>query len=292
MDAAAKYFRHKKVKKSKGKTITTYLIDGSPNGIKTIFISNKVCKALVAPRGSIERIKDRAEASQPSLYFLMNEDENKIYIGESENFQERIKNHLAKKSFWNIAITFFSQNNDLTKADVKYLECLAISRIKELNLIDIEENNQIPNPPNLPEHQRAAIDEFFEDVQFITSFLGYNFFTSIQKHSEKDVYYCKRSGIEAQGVYKDNKFVVLAGSKISNKEATSYKLKSHSRADMLQNQKLEIISDRFLQTKQDIIFNSPSSAASFCLGLSSNGWVDWKEKSGKTLDEVIRKKIC
>ena len=104
------------------KTITTYLIDGNPNGIKTIFISNKISKALVIPKSSIDKIKDRTEAYQPSLYLLLNDDENKIYIGESENFYKRVQNHISNKDFWNLAITFFSQNNDLTKADVKYLE--------------------------------------------------------------------------------------------------------------------------------------------------------------------------
>ncbi len=42
-------------------------------------------------------------------------------------------------------------------------------------------------------------------------------------------------------------------------------------------------------TVQDIIFNSPSSASSFCLGKSSNGWTNWKNSKNKTLDEVIRK---
>ncbi len=47
----------------------------------------------------MDKIKDRDESLQPSLYFLLNDDENKIYIGESENFNQRIKNHVKKKEF-------------------------------------------------------------------------------------------------------------------------------------------------------------------------------------------------
>ena len=47
--------------------------------------------------------------------------------------------------------------------------------------------------------------------------------------------------------------------------------------------------DGELYMNSDRLFGSPSSASSFCLGQSSNGWKDWKDKDGKTLDELIRK---
>lgn len=37
----------------------------------------------------------------------------------------------------------------------------------------------------------------------------------------------------------------------------------------------------------DYIFNSPSAAA--VLGRRANGWIEWKNKKGKTLDELKRK---
>ena len=38
-----------------------------------------------------------------------------------------------------------------------------------------------------------------------------------------------------------------------------------------------------------VSFTSPSSAGMFVLGGSINGWVEWKDKDGKTLDELYRK---
>ena len=38
-----------------------------------------------------------------------------------------------------------------------------------------------------------------------------------------------------------------------------------------------------------VSFSSPSSAAMFVLGGSTNGWIEWKNKDGKTLDELFRK---
>ena len=41
----------------------------------------------------------------------------------------------------------------------------------------------------------------------------------------------------------------------------------------------------------DKTFSSPSTASSFCLGRPSNGWADWKDENGNTLDSVYRKQL-
>ncbi|WP_121065863.1 DUF4357 domain-containing protein [Maribacter vaceletii] len=41
--------------------------------------------------------------------------------------------------------------------------------------------------------------------------------------------------------------------------------------------------------QQDYIFNSPSTAAATVLDCAANGWMSWKNKEGKTLDELKRK---
>jgi hypothetical protein len=40
--------------------------------------------------------------------------------------------------------------------------------------------------------------------------------------------------------------------------------------------------------QEDVLFNSPSSAAEFVTGKSSNGWVSWKNKDEKTLSELAK----
>jgi len=41
--------------------------------------------------------------------------------------------------------------------------------------------------------------------------------------------------------------------------------------------------------KKDVIFNSPSTAAVVVLARRANGWTEWKNSNGKTLDEIKRK---
>jgi hypothetical protein len=272
------------------RTITTYLIHGNPNGLKTIFMSNKTCKALVIPRTEFLKLKDRPETYRPAVYFLINQDENQIYVGESETFYERLKNHAISKEFWNIAIAFFSQNNDLTKADVKYLEHLALEEIGAIGNIKLEENKQKSVKPNLPEHQEATINEFFIDVKFITEFLGYDYFTKVEISNKTEIFYCKRSGTNAKGIYEDGKFTILKGSIIlkdtKDGNRTSNKFKD-MRNDLIKNH-AKIIDGKFAELTQDITFNSPSTASSFVIGYSSNGWIDWKNADNKTMDEIIR----
>ena len=38
-------------------------------------------------------------------------------------------------------------------------------------------------------------------------------------------------------------------------------------------------------------FNTPSGASNFVLGGSTNGWIEWKDRDGKTLDELFRKQL-
>ena len=46
--------------------------------------------------------------------------------------------------------------------------------------------------------------------------------------------------------------------------------------------------DKGLILKENHTFTSPSGAAMFGIGRNTNGWTKWKNKEGKTLDEVIR----
>lgn len=278
------------------KTITTYLINGNPNGLRAVFISNKVCKALVVPRGDIEKIKTRDEAKRPSLYFLMSQNnESHVYIGESENFYDRLRNHQTEKDFWDVAISFFSQNNDLTKADVKYLEHLSLKTLNSKSLYNKKESTK----PHLPEHQQSSVEEFFEDIKLITGFLGYNFFEKIEKKEENEIFYCKRSGIDAKGFYQDGKFIVLKGSKVVKNAISSYSGRSsetgiqkynNNRISKI-NKNFDQLDEKFISLKENISFNSPSGASCFCLGMSSNGWTDWKNKDGKSLDSILRRNL-
>ena len=272
-----------------GKTITTYLMTGDPKGPQYVFISNKLCKMIIIPRSNISIINEREELKTPSFYVLLGESEDakpKAYIGETEDFSARVKSHEYKKDFWNKALIFVSIGGAMTKADVEYLEYMGVKIAKEENRY-ILENTQVPKMPNLPEHQRDAMNEFFDDCVFLSSFIGCSLFeTEKEETNERTIYYLPRNGCNARGVYTAEGFIVLRGSKVM-KGVAKYIKGVQQREAIIKEYTFE--KDGELYMNADRLFGSPSSAACFCLGQSSNGWRDWKDKDGRTLDELIRK---
>ena len=273
-----------------GKTVTTYLIDGDPKGTQYAFISNKICQMFVVPRSNLAYLNTQEKLQKPAFYILLGEDEAtkpQAYIGETENFRERVKDHDSKKSFWQKALIFVSKDADMTKVDVQYLEHKAIAEAKKANCFVLNDNKQTPKAPNLPEYQRDSMDEFFEDVKFLASFIGCNIFEVSQPKTEH-IFYTKGRGCDAKGFYSSNGFTVLKGSVIAKAMVPSFSWKE-KREGMVQEYAVAE-GDRLTLTS-DKIFSSPSTAASFCLGRPSNGWMDWKDKDDNTLDSVYRKQL-
>lgn len=275
-----------------GKTITTYLIDGDPKGTQYVFISNKICQMFVIPRSNLSILNERTDLQTPAFYILLGEDENtkpKAYIGETENFKERVKYHDSKKTFWQKALVFISKDAAMTKADVQYLEYRAIAIAKKTKQYSLEDNKQTPNAPNLPEYQKDNMDEFFADICFLASFIGCNIFEMVEiKYQPHHVFYLKGRGCNATGVYGTNGFTILEGSIISSNVTPAFSWKE-KRKQLISEYATEQNGILILNTEKQ--FPSPSTAAMFCLGRSSNGWTEWRDKEGRTLDAVYRKQL-
>lgn len=273
-----------------GKTVTTYLIDGDPKGTRYAFISNKICQMFVVPRSNLSYLNEQEKLQKPAFYVLIGENDitkPQAYIGETENFKERVKDHDSKKSFWQKALIFVSKDADMTKADVQYLEHKAIAEAKKANTFLLSDNKQTPKAPNLPEYQRDAMDEFFEDIKFLASFIGCNIFEVAQPKCEQ-LFFTKGRGANAQGFYNSDGFTVLKGSIIAKTSVPSLAWQE-KRAKLLQEY-TEVSGDQLILTSNKT-FSSPSTAADFCIGSSNNGWLVWKNKDGNTLDEIYRKPL-
>ena len=274
-----------------GKTVTTYLIDGDPKGTQYAFISNKICQMFVVPRSNLSYLNTQEKLQTPAFYILLGEDEAtkpQAYIGETENFRERVKDHDNKKSFWQKALIFVSKDADMTKADVQYLEHKAIAEAKKANTFVLSDNKQTPKAPNLPEYRQDSMDEFFEDAKFLASFIGCNIFEISQPKATENLFYIKRRGCEAKGFYSSNGFTVQKGSVIAKTVVPSFGWKD-KRNEMLQEH--TVAEGEHLVLTSDKTFSSPSTAAMFVLGRPSNGWMDWKDNDGNTLDSVYRKQL-
>lgn len=277
-----------------GKTVTTYLIDGDPKGIRYVFIENNVCRMYVIPRVNLGILNEESLLQTPALYILLGESDDakpKAYIGQTENFKERVKEHDSKKGFWNKILLFISTSmgGGLTTAAVKYLEHCAIRDAKAANSYVLDENRQVPKEPYLPEHQKAPIDDFYKDVQFLTSFYGCSIFEQHRETSKSNLFYTKGRGCDAKGFYSSEGFTVLKGSILSGNHVPSFGWPE--KREKLLSEYAEKLPDGRYELQSDKTFPSPSTAADFCVGSSNNGWLAWKNKEGKTLDAIVRKQM-
>ena len=84
------------------------------------------------------------------------------------------------------------------------------------------------------------------------------------------------------------KFEVLEGSEIDMSRKCHSDNIEKLRQTAIQNGNIVCSGDKHI-LNVSVPFTSPSSAAMFVLGGSTNGWIEWKNKDGKTLDEMYRK---
>ena len=66
------------------------------------------------------------------------------------------------------------------------------------------------------------MDEFFEDIQFLASFIGCNIFEFSEPKADL-LFYTKGRGSDARGFYNSNGFTVIKGSVIAFTSAPSLK---------------------------------------------------------------------
>lgn len=274
------------------KTIKLFLLEGDPTGAKKVQLSNWSGMAFVIPRNKLEMVNKREELGRQCLYFLIGGTSvsPEVYVGEAEIFQKRITQHQSK-DFWNTCIVFLAKDENLSKAHVSFLEATFIDDCKKANRAKLH-NGNFPEGSKLSEEDESDMQEFKQNIKIILSTLGYTFheIASISDRSYEK-YFIKAKGLEAKGIYTSEGIIVLEGSQITKDEAPSIHEYLHNlRAEKLQEQTV-IDKGNYFEIQQKITFSSLSTAAGFVLGRSANGWNEWKNTEGKTIDEIERKNL-
>ncbi len=274
-------------------TIQIFLPDGSPRSVKIAEITNRVVKSVLVPRNKLDYISTRNELNSVGIYFLFGQSADKVkpivYIGEAEDCLDRMKQHNRKKEFWNYAVVMISKINAFTKSHVKYLEHIAIDQAKESNRYETE-NLNTPSKPFVTESMEADLLDSFETIKILLSTLGFPVYDKISKEqiTSKEILILKGRNIKAEGDLIDDGFVVFKGSQAKKDTVPScHEYLINLRQKLLEN-KIIIEKDENFEFIQDYVFNSPSTAGGVVLGRSTNGWTKWKNKEGKTLDQLKR----
>lgn len=264
--------------------------NGQPDGIRSIRRNLSTMTTYVIPRPLLSEAKNISGINRPGIYYLINEDDgNKIvqlYIGQTRNGITRLDDHNRSKDFWNKAIMFLAESKTFTLDMISGLEKFAIIKAQESKRYKVE-NNIVPKY-EIDEYDLAAVEEIYDEIQFIMATQGYKMNNAKSTLNEADILHTTQNGIMAFGVYNGEKFEVLDGSQINLDKPAHLQRYNRQREDLISQQSIVNADGKYI-LKVTVDFDTPSGASNFVLGGSTNGWVEWKNKDGKTLDELYRK---
>lgn len=264
--------------------------NGQPDGIRSIRRHLSTMTTYVIPRPLFAEAKKITGINRPGIYYLINEnDENKIaqiYIGQTRNGVVRLDDHNRSKDFWNKAIMFLADSKTFSLDMISGLEEYAIMKAHQSNRYKVE--NSVKPKYEIDEYDLPSIEEVYEEIQFIMATQGYKLYNAKASLNESAVFHTTRNGIKAYGVYDGDKFQLLDGSQIDIAKKIPFNKLHIQRDEALKNGDI-VFENGIYILKKSMEFSSPSAASCFVLGGTTNGWVEWKNQDGKTLDEIYRR---
>lgn len=264
--------------------------NGQPDGIRSIRRYLSTMTTYVIPRPLLSEAKKLSDMNRPGIYYLISEnDDNRIaqiYVGQTRNGVSRLDDHNRSKDFWNKAIMFLADSRTFSLDMISGLEAYAIGKAIEAKRYKVE--NTVNPRYEIDEYDLPFIEEVYEEIKFIMATQGFKMENSHMTLDEASILHTTRNGVRALGLYNGDQFEVLEGSQIDmSRRCHSEKLEQQRQA-AVQNGNIVKDGDKHI-LNVSLSFTSPSTAAMFALGGSPNGWVEWKSKDGKTLDELFRR---
>jgi hypothetical protein len=279
-----------------GRSVQLFLVDGTPSGVVIAEIGNWVGKVLAAPRGRLAELLRRPEASRTGIYVLLGPDPDReggllAYIGEADDIAKRIRIHLGTeaKDFADRFAFVVSSDNNLTKAHVRYLESRLIHLVKDAGAVNLT-NDKAPDFRRLPEAGSADMDYFLEQVRLLLPLLGFDLFgarTGVRvaaTDATAPTFAFATAGAVAHARETEDGFVVLAGSTARRTPSGTFPAGYKSLRERLRaaGQLVDSTSPDHYRFATDVVFSSPSAAASIVSARSASGPIEWKiEGSGQ-----------
>ena len=278
------------------KTIQIFLPKGDPRGIRIAEITTRIVQVIEVPRSLLSDFVKMPESDQVAIYFLFGESEDgadqKVYIGQTGDLRTRLTKHNKDKDFWERALVLISKTNSLTQTHGLFLEWYCIQEAKKAARFSME-NGTGGTKPHTPKPLEADCNEIYITGHTLLASLGFPVFDSVVKNQsnteQSELFFCKASGTNGRGIYTEEGFVVLKASigRKENVQSIKGTADERLRERLLQSGVMRIDGETVVFEK-DHLFKSPSAAALSLMGRTCNGWREWKDNNGKTLDEVKR----
>ena len=235
------------------------------------------------------------------LFGTNDNDEPMVYIGQAgirkndKGVLLRLMEHDAdeKKDFWTEAIILTTLNDSFGPTELNYLENRYYNLAKDTGRYKVD-NGIEPTIGNVNEEKISELNEYIEFSMIPIGLLGKKLFTPVN-HVTSDIstnsdnlLYLRQcvNNEDVWGTAKETNegFLLLAGSKVSQKSAPHL-------SESLRNRRDRAAKDQNNCLLEDVLLNSPSTAANFLIGQQTNGLIAWKNESGETLKSIREQQI-
>lgn len=264
--------------------------NGKPDGIRQVRRQLSTMTAYVIPRPLLAEAKRITGIDRPGIYYLINEDDDnriaQVYVGQTRNGVTRLDDHNRSKDFWNKAIMFLADNKTFSLDMISGLEAYAISKITASKRYRVE--NAVNPRYEIDEYDLPLIEEVYEEIEFIMATQGYKMENAPLSLDRGKLLYTTRNGIRGIGNYDGDQFEVLEGSEIDMSRRCHSDKIERQRQNAVQTGDIVKNGERYT-LRVSVSFPSPSTAAMFVLGGSTNGWTEWKSRNGETMDALFRR---
>jgi len=281
------------------KSLRVFVTGSSPRSLKKITEFNWSGYAFYGLREQLNQLAKREESGTTGLYFLLadiNTEMVQMYVGETENFLQRIKNHQAK-DWWTHFIVFQSEGTSLNKAHVRYLEHIFWRKAQESTQIQVM-NDQNPKMPKLSEEDIADLQIFEDNILYILEAMNLGYFTSstltVANDSNSIEYRCKvpNTDFEAVMLKLDESYILKSGSFLKKHPRESFGKNNSGYfskwQEITSSNYVKYIDENVCILEKDLEFSSPSAAGAMVRAGATNGLTTWRnKKTGKSIKEEL-----
>ncbi|MFL0204981.1 GIY-YIG nuclease family protein [Tenacibaculum maritimum] len=271
---------------TKGKTVKLFFEEGNHHGIIQAEMINWTGYIIVAPRTALSELYKMNDIDKAGIYFLVSDEEKKVYVGETMNGINRLKDHDDKKDFWDKLILVQTKDFNLTKTHCSYLEHRCAQLI-EKTFYSLENKKSLNDYTGiLPRPDISDMEVFLENLSFMLPATGVTVLQPIitKQSTSKPiaVFEMKSKYVNAEAYIQDDLFVIKKGSTGKEKNSPSlYDTIREKRNTLLAKGIFKIQEGKLIVTK-DYPTSSSSLAGCYLTGTPISGPQNWRIKGSTT----------
>lgn len=248
--------------------------------------------------GVDETIKIKNKFIVYILFGESTEGQDVIYVGKSTNgLKNRPTSHDDKFDNWTYCyiLTQFEERTFFNDGTIQYIEDQVNKKVNDLG--HYRNTTKVTNAGTANSFDMEDCDAYLVKAYEMLDVLGLDLITYAEdSDSDADNESSDESGTVPEGIYTlsrklkrwgnkitkakmqvaGGKYIVLAGSDVCPNEG-----KGLLDVVRIKRTNAEIIDNKL---HADVVFNSPSGAASFVIGGAINGWNYWKNAAGEKID--------